>query len=178
MTHYQRPDRKEPHRHRAAAMATMQRSAGFSRCGAYRYWLKRRWSDAPGVVFIGLNPSTADAHTDDATLRRIVNFAANWGFGAATVVNLFAWRTPRPEVLKRATDPIGPRNNHWLRKMARGGEPMVVAWGNHGIHQGRDRAVLALLEDPLCLGVTKAGHPRHPLYARGTARLSAFPPRH
>ncbi|MGB1439119.1 MAG: DUF1643 domain-containing protein, partial [Luminiphilus sp.] len=74
----------------------MQRSAGFSRCGGYRYWLKRQWSTLPGVTLVGLNPSSADARKDDATLRRVIGFARDWGFGAVTVVNLFAWRTPRP----------------------------------------------------------------------------------
>ena len=153
---------------------SLERSAGFSRCGAYRYWLKRRWRDAPALVFIGLNPSSADAQVDDATLRRIIGFSNDWGFGAVTVVNLFAWRARHPADLKRAPDPVGKRNSFWLRKMTQGSEPVVVAWGNHGAYQGRDKATLALLTTPLCLGLTKSGHPRHPLYAPKDTKLLEF----
>ena len=153
----------------------MQRSAGFSRCGGYRYWLKRQWSTLPGVTLVGLNPSSADARKDDATLRRVIGFARDWGFGAVTLVNLFAWRTPRPAELKRAEDPIGPRNNYWLHRVTGSGDPVVVAWGNHGSYQNRDQFVLAMIDRPLCIDVTRAGHPRHPLYSAGACQLSAFP---
>lgn len=156
----------------------MERGAGFSRCGAYRYWLTRQWADGPDLVFIGLNPSTADAQRDDATLRRIINFAAGWGYGAVTVVNLFAWRARHPGDLKHARDPVGSRNNYWLQKLALANGPVVAAWGNHGVFLGRQQTVLAKLSNPLCLGITRKGHPRHPLYAPKSSTLSAFPLRH
>ena len=152
----------------------MQRSAGFSRCQRYRYWLHRRWSDGPNVVFIGLNPSAADAQRDDPTLRRIIGFARDGGFGQVTVVNLFAWRAKQPAMLRQVADPVGPRNNYWLRRLTRGVDSVVVAWGNDGSYQGRDRTVLGMLEAPLCLDVTTAGSPRHPLYAKASCELQAF----
>ena len=152
----------------------MERSAGFSRCRRYRYWLHRRWSDDPGVVFIGLNPSAADAQQDDPTLRRIMGFARDGGFGQVTVVNLFAWRAKQPAMLRQTADPVGPRNDYWLRRLTRSGEPVVVAWGNDGRYQGRDRTVLGMLAAPLCLGVTTAGSPRHPLYTKASCELQAF----
>ena len=153
----------------------MERSAGFSRCRNYRYWLRRRWSDKPGVLVIGLNPSAADERQDDPTLRRIIGFAQNWGFGEATVLNLFAWRAKQPALLRRVADPVGPRNNYWLRRFIHHEQPVVVAWGNDGSFLGRDRRVLKMLQDPMCIDVTHAGYPRHPLYAKASCKLQKFP---
>ena len=84
--------------------------AGFSRCGRYRYWLRRRWNgDLPQCTFIGLNPSTADARTNDPTLRRCINFADQWGYGSLLLVNLFALRSTDPRALRLSDDPQGPR---------------------------------------------------------------------
>ena len=150
----------------------MNRSAVISRDGLYRYALHRVWDAAkPTVLFIGLNPSTADQHVDDATLRRCIRFATAWGFGQVTVANLFAFRTPSPRALRRARDPIGPRNDAWLRRLIGGAEEVVAAWGNHGSYLARDRTVLAMLERPKCLGVSRRGLPKHPLYLRATTTL-------
>ena len=143
----------------------MLRSAGISRCKAYRYWLRRRWGDGPEVVFIGLNPSTADDKTDDPTLRRIMGFSHKWGFSGVTVINLFAWRSQNPRELRKVEDPVGPRNNYWLKKLSHGTEPVVAAWGNGGGFRGRNQFALATVAQLYCFGKTGQGHPRHPLYA-------------
>ena len=91
----------------------IKRRAVFSRCKTYRYSLERLWeTETPvkRVVFIGLNPSTADHRVDDPTIRRCMGFAERWGYNALRVVNLFAYRTPYPEELKKAQDPVGPYN--------------------------------------------------------------------
>jgi hypothetical protein len=119
-----------------------------------------------------LNPSTADALLDDPTIRRCIGFARAWGFGALEVVNLFAFRATLPSQLRAALDPVGPRNNRFLRAALGRADAVVAAWGAHGSWGGRDRAVLHLLSggidqpwpSPQCLGLTKHGHPRHPLY--------------
>ena len=98
----------------------MLRSAGISRCKAYRYWLRRRWGEGPEVIFIGLNTSTADSKTDDPTLRRIMGFSHKWVFSVVTVINLFAWRSQDPGELRKVEDPVGPRNNYWLKKLSQG----------------------------------------------------------
>lgn len=150
----------------------MNRSAVISRDGLYRYALRRVWdASKPTVLFIGLNPSTADHRDDDPTLRRCMRFAMAWGFGQVAVANLFAFRTPSPRALRRARDPIGPLNDAWLRRLIGGAEKVVAAWGNHGSYLARDRAVLAMLERPKCLGVTGRGFPTHPLYIRATTKL-------
>jgi hypothetical protein len=153
--------------------------------GLYRYQLRRMWQDrsAP-VVFVMLNPSTADAHRDDATIRKCVGFARRWGRTSLTVVNLFAYRTTVPARLTAVLDPVGPDNDAAIcRAVAEpppGASLVVVAWGRGGGFLGRGKAVTRLLYDagaqPLCLGVTATGHPRHPLYLPFTTTLSEYPP--
>lgn len=140
-------------------------SASFSRCKQYRYTLTRTWDAAlPKVMFVGLNPSTADAEVDDPTVRRCVRFARDWGFGGLVLTNLFAYRSTDPQRLKTAADPVGPENDLAIRRACKSVTCVIVAWGVHGSLDNRDREVLAMLESPHCLGVTHSGAPRHPLY--------------
>jgi hypothetical protein len=148
----------------------MQRAARLSCCGRYRYALWRRWADGPQVLFVMLNPSTADARRDDPTIRRCIDFARRWGFGSLAVGNLFAYRTPFPHALRRAEAPVGPRNDRWLRRLAAQSARVVAAWGDDGAWLDRDRAVRRLLPGLHALGFTKAGRPRHPLYLPAAAR--------
>lgn len=98
----------------------MHAQASFSRCGRYRWWLSRRWrDDAPALMFLGLNPSCADGHRDDPTLRRLIGFAEGWGYGAVEVLNLFAWISADPAELRRATEPVGQRTDAWIRQRVR-----------------------------------------------------------
>ncbi len=156
----------------------MKMGATIDPTGRYRYALWRTWDgDAPRVAFLMLNPSTADARRDDPTIRRCIGFARSWGFGSVEVVNLFAYRTPDPEVLRRALHPVGPENDRYLRKVARRAQQLIVAWGNRGALQGRDEAVMRLLRKVgtvYCLGRTQAGHPRHPLYVRKDTTPAPF----
>ncbi len=140
----------------------------FDDTGAYRYRLgRRRDAGAGSVTFIMLNPSTADAEVNDPTIRRCIGFAWDWGYRALTVVNLFAYRATTPKELRRARSPVGPANDEHLLAAADAAEAVVVAWGVHGALHERDREVTELLSPRVeltCLGVTKAGLPRHPLY--------------
>ena len=143
-----------------------------------RYVLYRQWQeDVPYVLFIGLNPSTADEDTDDRTIKRCIRFASDWGFGAFCMANLFAWRaTKRKDMLAHAR-PVGAYNDAWLRNLSRDAGLIVCAWGADGGHLKRDRAVLdmLLLFYPLmCLGTTKDGHPGHPLYIKASKPLEIF----
>ena len=150
----------------------MKSSALISRCGHYRYWLKREWDDQrPPCVFVGLNPSTADAQRDDPTLRRCIGFAQDWGFGGLTLVNLFAFRATDPAVLKKVQDPIGPRTDYWLRRICGETADIIAAWGNMGAMAQlgarpvrRDQWFERRFGPLLCLGTTQSGAPRHPLY--------------
>lgn len=148
--------------------------------GPYRYLLWRRWeASAAGVLFVMLNPSTADARRDDPTIRRCIGFARAWGFGGVEVVNLFAWRATLPRELRRAADPIGPRNDQVIAEAAARAQAVIVAWGIHGVHLGRgdDVAHLLAAARPRCLGATATGAPRHPLYVRAAVTCAAWTPR-
>lgn len=160
----------------------MERGAQFDRSGTYRYSLTRCWSGhGATVVFIMLNPSTADARQDDPTIRRCIGFARAWGFSALEVVNLFAYRAAHPARLRAAPRPVGPRNDRHLRAALARADAVVAAWGVHGAWLGRDRAVAGMLDDPglglapQCLGLTKGGHPRHPLYLPLDAGRRPYP---
>jgi hypothetical protein len=152
--------------------------ATFDPTRSYRYRLWRVWEcDRPRLGFIMLNPSSADADQNDPTIRRCIGFAMAWGFGALEVVNLFAFRTASPRELRRADDPVGPENDRTILECAQRVDQIVVAWGNHGSFQGRDRAVIRLLDNlnnVYCLKPTKAGQPYHPLYANRETGLIRY----
>ena len=148
----------------------MERTARLSDCGHYRYALGRRWGAGARAVFVMLNPSTADAERDDPTIRRCIGFAARWGFGALTVVNLYSWRATRPADLRRARDPVGPGGDEAIERATLGAALVVAAWGAHGDWRGRGAQVASRLSDPHALGLTRSGAPRHPLYVRKDAR--------
>lgn len=149
----------------------MQKHAILDENEEYRYSLTRSWDDSKGhVVFIMLNPSTADATEDDATIRRCINFAKNWGHGSLEVVNLFAYRTKNPDELKIQQKPIGEENDKYIIDAANYADKIILAWGSHGTHIGRDKQVIELLGKYKleCLEKTKAGAPKHPLYVKAS----------
>lgn len=148
----------------ADALRLGERGARFSPCRRYRYALWRRWGPGPYVLFIGLNPSTADEHADDPTIRRCLGFARAWGYQALVMANLFAWRATDPQEMKRAVAPIGPDNDAVLERLARSAERVVAAWGAQGVHLGRAAAVRQALPGLQVLRLTRTGQPGHPLY--------------
>ena len=157
----------------------MKRSADISECGRYRWWLRRDWSgmfdEVRVVTFIMLNPSTADHRQDDPTIRRCIGFAKAWGFNALSVRNLFPWRATDPRELFKAEAPVGGSRGDAELLAAMASDMIVCAWGGK-VPFGRDRDALDLLSGCklFCLGKTKGGHPRHPLYVRGDAQPTLF----
>lgn len=154
----------------------------FSPDRAYRWWLRRQWDvfNPRRMVFIGLNPSTATAKEDDPTIRRWAGFAQREGCGSMLVLNLFALRATDPRAMLVHPDPVGERNDIVLVAGAMESPDRVVAcWGAHGGHLGRDRQVWEILTGaPLwCLGTTRDGHPRHPLYLPAKEPLVPWAPR-
>lgn len=157
------------------ATSTIRRSAILSGCRRYRYVLEREWrADLPGVLFIALNPSTADGHQDDPTVRRCIGFAQSWGFGKLAIANLFALRSANPTILLCDDDPIGPENDRWLIELAGRFTLTVAAWGAHNSVKDRAADVLEMLINVHHLGLTNAGHPKHPLYLPKTTRPTRF----
>ncbi len=142
----------------------------------YRYAMWRIWDDSkPCVMFIGLNPSTADAHTDDPTLVRCVNFARDWGYGGLYTGNLFAWRATDPRELRRAADAVGPDNDKTLRQLAARVDQVIAAWGNDGTYLDRSHWVRAMIANLYCLKINKSGEPAHPLYLKGGLKPIPLP---
>ena len=142
--------------------------AQLSRDGVYRYDLWRRWSADPPLTFVMLNPSTATEVQNDPTVERCERRARALGFGAFRVTNIFAWRETDPGKMRVAGDPVGDANDAVIRDGAAWADRIVAGWGTHGAHLERGRTVEALLRAtgrPVHhLGLTKDGHPRHPLY--------------
>jgi hypothetical protein len=156
-----------------------ERTAVFSPSRAYRYKLSRTWATGGNhVAWIMLNPSTADAMTDDPTIRRCTAFAKAWGFDGLSVVNLFALRATDPRELAVHARPAGADNDWFIRETAQGAPAVVAAWGAHAMARRRGAEVARMLDADgvglLCLGVTKDGHPRHPLYVHGDAPLVTY----
>ena len=148
--------------------------------GDYRYWLCREWNtNTPRVTFIMLNPSRADATTDDPTLRRCISFAKSWGYSSLEVVNLFAYRASKPVDLKKVTDPVGKENDRYLKEAVERADKIIVAWGNWGILKNRYKDVLKMLRgldgiQLYCLGITNKSHPKHPLYIESNTPLVKY----
>lgn len=159
--------------------AQVDRGAVISDDGLYRYRLTRRWNrELMNLPFIMLNPSTADATDDDPTIRRCVGFARTWGFGGISVHNLYAFRATKPaDLWAHDGDIVGPDNDRRLRNLLEWARlakvPVVAAWGAHAkpfrVHQLK--AMPGAAEVLHCLGRTKDGAPRHPLYLPADAEL-------
>lgn len=167
--------------------------AVISSCEQYRYWLHRSWLHGIGwTVFVMLNPSTADAAIDDPTIRRCIGFAKRLGSMGVIVVNLYGARSTDPDALWKLNDPVGPENHAYIVLAAelaaqqhrdREGHQFVpghviCAWGAHPIALNQQQTALGWIAaagaTPMCLGKTKMGHPRHPLYVPSIEPLIAF----
>lgn len=151
--------------------ADVQRSgAVLSSDGRYRYRLWREIGDGPmgTVVFVMLNPSTADAEKDDQTIRKCKEFARQWSFRRLEVVNLFAWRATNPKELPTVEEPIGSENDRTIEERCLAADWVICAWGSDKFGQRRARVVLESLRrlniHLRCLRKSKDGHPWHPLY--------------
>lgn len=146
-----------------------------SDCGRYRYFLLRRWgaNETNRCMFVGLNPSTADAYEDDPTIRRCVGFAKAWGFDALYMMNAYAFRATNPKVMKRQSDPVGPYCDENLKAVAAMCKLHVACWGTH-IETYRQTELRRMLPRLQHLGLTSGGYPKHPLYLPKTAHLQAW----
>lgn len=163
----------------------MHATAVISECGRYRYRLYRSWADGPFVVFLMFNPSTADATTDDPTIRKCIGFAQRCGYPGLTVVNLFALRSTDPRAVSKAlyADAVGPENDEAILTACATASEVIAAWGcGQHMKRHRDRAakVLKLIRETYpalevrCLGRSADGSPRHPLMLAYSTELQQF----
>lgn len=156
-------------------------SAVISDCGTYRYRLSRRGDlfsvRESKLLYILVNPSTADHEVDDPTITRCTSFAKGFGFNGFSVANLYALRATDPEDLWKTNDPVGPENDQHLLDMAQAADTIICGWGEEAKIE-RVREVCHLLKDHnqkfRCLVRNKSGMPRHPLYVKGDQQLEAW----
>jgi len=156
-------------------------TAVYSDCERYRYSLTRIWDDTgTRVHFVMLNPSTATEVQNDPTVERCERRARTLGHGAFRVTNIFAWRDTDPRKMRAAKEPIGPHNDATILDATHWADATICAWGAHGEHLGRGNIVANMLREtnvPLFhLGLTKAGHPKHPLYIAYTQQPELWEP--
>lgn len=158
-------------------------SAIISPCLQYRYRLERRsenlFPEKSPVLFLMLNPSTADASEDDPTIRRCRGFARLWGCAGIVVANLYALRATDPAELWQHNDPIGPDNDSHLRALASVHQDVVCAWGSNARPDRVEEVVQIFSEARAtlrCLGTNKDGSPKHPLYIRANQPLIPWKP--
>ena len=157
--------------------------AAYSGCGAHRYALTLRWSDGPRLLWVMLNPSVAGERANDPTIERCERRSRALGYGAMRAVNLYAFRATRPSDLFSAPDAVGPGNDAALRAARRWADAVVLGWGvqtpprhAHGLHTERTRFAHRLFPAAGCLGTTRDGHPRHPLYVPYSTLPRPFDP--
>ncbi|MGJ8622801.1 MAG: DUF1643 domain-containing protein [Yoonia sp.] len=144
-------------------------TAQYSDCERYRYALTRTWDPAgKRVLFVMLNPSKATEVQNDPTVERCERRARALGFGAFQVTNIFAWRDTDPFAMRKAKDPVGPENDATILAGVAWADQVIAAWGTHGAHLDRGPQVGAMLhasgKPVYTLGLSKHGHPKHPLY--------------
>ncbi len=148
--------------------------------GEYRYALRRVWDRSLGsVLFVMMNPSTADPFVDDPSVAKCQRYARAWGYGTLLVGNTFAYRATNQKRLMQVADPVGPKNDQWLLKMAAQAGMIVLAFGKpHNNLRQRGRDVVELLKrsghEMHVLKLCKDGTPSHPLYLRGTLMPALF----
>lgn len=157
--------------------AYIENDAIFSDCGRYRYLLRRTWDQAkPRALFVMLNPSTANANRDDPTIRSCVRLVKALGYGSVEVVNLFGLISADPGELLKASDPIGPGNEHAVQAAVTRCAVVILAWGAFQIAAERSQFFCEWIRavQPQCFGKTKAGAPKHPLYIKTGTPLEVF----
>jgi hypothetical protein len=154
-------------------------AAQFSPCRAYRYWLTRRWNDAPLIAFICANPSVADESANDPTIRKQIGFARRWRNGGILALNVAAFCSTDPHLCAKAENPVGPENTvEYLHQYISKFQPekVIAAWGNmHPRFKTRCDTVHSQIPNLWCFGTTISGNPKHPSRLGYSTLLRRFP---
>jgi hypothetical protein len=139
--------------------------AKFTKCGKHRLYLWRIWDERkPLLMFIGLNPSKANAETDDPTIKRIKSICQHNGYGGFYMTNLFTYISTDPNQLDMV---LGNHqtSNDILINISGKCQSVVCAWGNFKV-MGRDTEVKKMFPQALALHINANGSPKHPLYCK------------
>lgn len=160
-------------------MIYLEKDAVISDCGRYRYLLRRTWAHSkPRALVIMLNPSTADAEVDDATIRSLVRLLRGHGYGSFEVVNIFGLRATDPAALASSSDPQGPLNARIVVAAIERCDIVICAWGAHPIAAAKSSFLMGHIRSrrpaAYCFGKTKGGSPKHPLYLKSDTQLEVF----
>lgn len=126
------------------------------------------------MALVGLNPSTATELADDPTVMRCWKLAKREGFDAFCMLNLFALRSTDPKKLYSTNDPVVSDNDKWLIVISQRAVFTVAAWGTHGAFMNRGETIKKLIPNLKCLGITKEGYPKHPLYMRKDVEIIPY----
>lgn len=164
---------------RLPLQAGVRGSALFSPCGRYRYALRRSWGDGFGKfpLWCLMNPSTAEHHIDDPTIRKVIRFSRQMGFDSILIVNVMDYRATDPKQLA-SVNPRSDYNLPFIIEMALTSDRIICAWGAlpKPLRRYADDVVSALAGHQLwCMGKTKSGAPRHPLYLPNSAECIPWP---
>ena len=121
-------------------------SCTFSTDRTYRYILHHDCGDLftqkrRRIVWIGLNPSTADELALDPTLEVVRRYSKKWQLSEIVMLNLFAFRATDPREMKKVADPVGPDNDKHLLAETQAAQRVIACWGDHGVFMDRDKQV-------------------------------------
>jgi hypothetical protein len=149
--------------------------AQFSPCRKYRFALWRVWDDTkPVVMFIGLNPSTADESKPDRTVESIIRICKHNNYGGFYIVNCFPYISTDPKLLNDFTNL--EVNDYWISHIHSTCQAVVFAWGNFKVisDYGLDKKFKTLFADAYILGLNKNGSPKHPLFCKSTTTFISY----
>lgn len=165
---------------------SVHKSAVISACKLYRYELRRVWNTSlPLLGALWLNPSTADAEHDDNSLTRGIGFTERAGYGGLVLCNPFGYRATNFRDLLDSSaagiDVIGSENDSYIVGMANECKNIFCGWGSNAedrLVSSRVSQVLGILNGARLwhLGLTKGGHPKHPLYLKSETTFSEWKP--
>jgi len=146
--------------------------------GKYRYSLTRKWGEGRCLLFIMLNPSTADSTIDDPTIKKCEKYAKREKFKSMCVVNLYAYRSTDPSIVMRMglVDAEGPDNESHIISSILLSDAIICAWGKHG-GKGTHKAIKVLSttdKEIFCLDINKDGSPKHPLYCKDDIKFKKY----
>jgi hypothetical protein len=125
----------------------------------------------PVYALCGINPSTADADTDDATIRKDIGFITRWGGSRLIKFNVFGYRATDVRELAKVADPFGPDLDSYTDQIISEADVLIPCWGNRSKIPQKLRPALIRMKEKLrdsgkpvmVFGFTKSGDPKHPL---------------